>query len=253
MNKILGFLIVCIASNVYAQNNDVASRNDLLEIVSVDRMPLQIPQTEIENLKNGLTTKATDGFSAVERSPGTVKNFFLHLNAAKTSLVNKQQNNFRAPTKAMNSPEVSENFSPEIYKDLSALKLTFKPAIFTRGELLVASSAGTNIKNAWSGMDRFFHVNGAGVVRLTEYDLGPTNGKFFMAKEAVNTYIKGKPAISKIFTDETGQSVEEIVWVSGSIFHMLTFGPDVIEGRTGTKQKNVPYISAVSLAQELQQ
>jgi hypothetical protein len=69
-----------------------------------------------------------------------------------------------------------------------------------------------------------------------------------MMKEAVNTKVRGKSAISRVFTDEDGQTIEEIVWVEGSKFYMLTFGPDLIPG---TKAKAAAHITAHSLAHEL--
>jgi hypothetical protein len=58
--------------------------------------------------------------------------------------------------------------------------------------------------------------------------------------------------ISKVFTDENGQSIEEIVWVNGNKLYMLTFGPDVVLSSAAVpKLKASSEVSAFSLAQEL--
>lgn len=69
-----------------------------------------------------------------------------------------------------------------------------------------------------------------------------------MIKEAVNAEVRGKPAISRVFSDNEGKTVEEIVWVEGGKFYMLTFGPDVIPN---TRAKAAAHVSALTLAQEL--
>lgn len=69
-----------------------------------------------------------------------------------------------------------------------------------------------------------------------------------MMKEAVNTRVRGKPAISRVFTDDDGQTIEEVVWVDGGKFYMLTFGPDIMPG---TNAKAAAHVTAHTLAQEL--
>lgn len=135
-----------------------------------------------------------------------------------------------------------------MHKDLSKLKIRFKPKALDRGTLIAAAPSGTKINDIWTGVDRFFQIQGAGSVRLSEVDLAASGGKFYMMKEAVNTRVHGKPAISRVFTDDDGHTIEEVVWVEGGKFNMLTFGPDV---SPGTKAKAAAHITAHSLAQEL--
>jgi hypothetical protein len=244
MKKIIGLIAVCIATNVFAQMGNgpatQAQNTDVAELVSIDQMPLPLPPGEAEKMQKSTRAIATDGFSLLEKSPEMVKGFFTHMDAAKTYLasqgaVNTQQNK-------------AEPVTPEVHKDLSTLKIRFKPTTLNRGTLMVAAPSGTKVGDAWTGVERFFKIEGAGSVRLSEVDLGATGGKFYMMKEAVNTRVHGKPAISRVFTDDEGRTIEEVVWVEGSKFFMLTFGPDLIPG---TKAKAAAHITAHSLAQEL--
>jgi len=137
-----------------------------------------------------------------------------------------------------------------VYKDISSLKLSFEPARFSSGTLVAIAAAGTIVGKAWTGSDRYYRIEGAGDMRLSETDLGATGGKFYMLKESVNTRVGGKPAISKVFSDEDGRTVEEILWVSGRKLYLLTFAPEMSTGGA-RKQKIAPSVSAYSLAQEL--
>ncbi|MGH8808160.1 MAG: hypothetical protein ACREX0_09815 [Noviherbaspirillum sp.] len=244
MNKFIGLFVVCVASNAFAQANNVATtlapNADLVEFVSLEQMPLPIPKSEVEKMQKLSSAKAIDGFSSTEKSPEMVRGFFHHMNTAKTLVAN------RLPENAQQ--QKGGKHSPEVHKDLSNLKLAFKAASFNRGTLVAAAPSGTQIDNAWTGVERFFQIEGAGSVRLSEFDLGATKGKFYMLKDAVNTRVNGKPAISKVFTDDDGQSIEEVVWVSGNKFYMFTFGPDIVPG---SKVKAAAHISAHTLAQEL--
>lgn len=104
------------------------------------------------------------------------------------------------------------------------------------------------IGKKWSGVERFFEVDGGGRMRLTEFDMGATNGKFFMLKEAINARVHGKPAISKVFRDSAGQTVEEVVWVNGPMLNILTYSPKVQEHR---QTSTSTHISAYSLVQQI--
>jgi hypothetical protein len=137
---------------------------------------------------------------------------------------------------------------PEVHEDLSTLKVRFQPKALDRATLIAAAPHGTKIDGAWTGVERFFQIPGAGSVRLSELDLAASEGKFFMIKEAVNTRVHGNPAISRVFTDTDGQTTEEVVWVEDGKLYMLTYGPDL---PPGTKAKANGHISAFSLVQEL--
>ena len=140
---------------------------------------------------------------------------------------------------------------PEAYKSLSELNLTFTPSTFSQGELIAVVPSGTLIDNAWTGVERFFQISGVGVVRLTEFDQAASKGKFYMLKDAVNTDVHGKQAISKVITNGN-KKIEEVVWVNGKKLYTLTFGPNTSPEDGGSKSKaTAPDISALSLALEL--
>ncbi|WP_317202268.1 hypothetical protein [Janthinobacterium sp.] len=217
----------------------------VFELVSVENMPMKPPPSEIENLRAGFKLKADDGVSHIEKSNSKVKNFFEHNKAAAGYL---SANEMRAsqPGVAKGRPVV-----PEVHRDLSAMKLSFKPAAFQRASLTAAAPAGTIVNGRWSGVERFFKIPDAGVAALTEIDLAATHGKYSMLKEAVNGAVNGGPAVSKVVMSDAGDSIEEVVWMNGSVYSHLVFGPNVVTAANGAKMKAVKQVSALSLAQEL--
>jgi hypothetical protein len=239
MKKYVAFFIACAATTAFANPTQINTGGEAVELVSADKMPLTPPKGEVEKLQKGVDSKAQDGFSKVENAPEKVKGFQLHLNAAKSALATRAQ--------ASKKPQAEAQLLPEVYKDLSSLNLGFKAAVLNNSSLIVAAPVGTKVGKAWSGVERFLQVEG-GVVRLTEYDLAATGGKFYMAKEMVNARVNGQSAISKIFVGDNGQTIEEIVWVTGHKFHMLTFSPDLAPG---TQLKAASHVSALSLATQL--
>lgn len=245
MKRTIGLIFTCIATNVFAQaGNSPANKlqpADAVELVSLDQMPISLPPGEAEKMRKNSRSIASDGFSSVEKSPETVKGFFNHMNMARTyvarqAIANTQQQ------------KTGEPVMPEVHNDLSKLRIHFRPKALNRGALIAAAPSGTLLNGAWTGVERFFQIAGAGSVRLSEVDLGATGGKFYMMKEAVNARVRGNPAISKVFTDDDGQTVEEVVWVEAGKFYMLTFGPDLTPG---TKSKVAAHVTAHLLAQEL--
>jgi hypothetical protein len=140
--------------------------------------------------------------------------------------------------------------APLVYRDLSAIKLSFKAVQVSGGKLIGVAPTGTMIGKVWTGAERYFYIGDAGVMRLSETDLSATGGKFYMLKEAINARVGGEPAISKLFIDNDGQTLEEVLWVSGHKLHMLSFAPAMTPGPNG-KAKIATHISAYSLAQDL--
>lgn len=245
MKRIIGFIVACIAANAFAQTSNNPANKDqtaaVVELVTLDRMPIPLPPGEAEKMRKSPRSIAADGFSSTEKSSETVKGFFNHMNTARAYVARKAIGNTQ-------QQKTGEPTMPEIHTDMSTLKIHFRPKSLNRGALIAAAPSGTLLNGAWTGVERFFQIEGVGSVRLSEVDLSATGGKFYMMKEAVNTRVRGNPAISKIFTDDDGQTIEEVVWVESGKFYMLTFGPN---HAIGNKSKVAAHVSAHLLAQEL--
>lgn len=141
---------------------------------------------------------------------------------------------------------------PEVHKNIESLKLSFKPVHFPRATLVAVAPAGTVVNGKWTGVERFFSISGVGLASLTEIDLAATKGKYSMLKEAVNGAVNGGPAVSRVFMNELGDSVEEVTWMNANVYSRLTFGPDVVAIAGGAKTKVARAVSGLSLAQEMQ-
>ncbi len=137
-----------------------------------------------------------------------------------------------------------------VVKSLADLKVGFSTAAVRSGSLIGAVPQGTVINGAWTGVERYFHIEGAGFSRVSETDMAATGGMFYMNKAAVNTTIAGKSAISAVFTDDSGQRIEEVLWVDGGKLNKVTFAPDMQNARYGLTKAN-SRVSAFSLASEL--
>jgi hypothetical protein len=213
-------------------------QSDRIRIVGVRDMPLPLPPGEAERAARIGASRADDGFSAKEYSPEAVRQFFNSVDFVKAGLGNERRDASR------------DVLDPRVQKDFRDLHLSFVPAVVGRGTLIGAAACGTLVDGRWTGLERFYRIDGAGYLRLTENDLNATGGAFHMIKNAINTTVGGKPAISVVFTDGEGRSVEEVMWVDGGKLFTLTYGPDVQTVPQG-KEKLNPRISAAGLAQEL--
>ncbi|HAT31014.1 MAG TPA: hypothetical protein DCW29_09250, partial [Janthinobacterium sp.] len=140
--------------------------------------------------------------------------------------------------------------APTLVQSLGDLKIGFTAAAVRNGKLIGAAPQGTMINGSWTGVERYFHIEGAGYSRVSETDLATTGGMFYMNKAAVNTTIAGKPAISAVLTDDSGRRIEEVVWGDGGKLYKVTFAPDMRNARHGLEKINAG-ISACSLASEL--
>jgi hypothetical protein len=246
MKKTIFILFATTACGVSAQNVTAVgnARTDFVQLVDIEQLPFGAPKAELDKARAKLHSilKAEDGFSSIEEAPETIRQFMNNLELAKHLAA--------APANAALAKSSVSLRAPVIFKDLSELELGFGPAVLNKGVLIGAAPSGTMIGNAWTGVDRYYRIEGAGHARLSESDMKPTGGMFYMLKSEVNTSIGGKPAISKVFTDEAGVRVEEVLWVRGSKLYVVTFAPEMQPSRYGKSKAN-PRISAVSLASEL--
>jgi hypothetical protein len=218
-----------------------AVEGDRARIVGAGDMPLPLPPGEAERAARIAASLADDGFSAKEYSPEAVRQFFNSVDFVKAGLGNQR---------GANEDPLADSPGPGILKDFGDLRLSFAPAVVSRGALIGAVACATLVDGRWTGLERYYRIDGAGFLRLTENDLNATGGMFHMFKDAINTTVGAKPAISVVFTDGEGRSVEEVMWVDLGKLYTLTYGPDVRPGPRG-KEKRDPHVSAAGLAQEL--
>lgn len=211
------------------------------ELIPGVNMPMQAPPGELERLRS--LARASDGVSFLEKSEDQVKQFYEHTRAAGRYLKANEQPQAGS---AQGHPPV-----PQVYRSLASLRLTFRPADLDRATLLAASPSGTIVDGRWTGVERFLRIPNAGTVVLTELDLAASNGKLMMFKDAVNTRVGGQPAMSKVVIDNSGATIEEVIWMKAGICYHLVYGPDMAAAPNGRKAKSAPAVSARSLAQEL--
>lgn len=220
---------------------------DRVLLVGASQMPLPPPAAELRKMQNMSTMKAEDGFSTVDKSPEHVRQFMNDLELVKRTQSNAED--ATAFVEALKSGKAPPT-APVIVKSLGDLKLGFSTAAVRSGRLIGVAPQGTVLNGKWTGVERYFHIEGGGYSRVSETDLAASGGMFYMNKAAVNTSVDGKPAISVVMTDELGHRVEEILWVSGRKLYKVTYAPDQQPGRYGKMKSNLA-VSAVSLALEL--
>lgn len=211
------------------------------ELVPGVNMPMQAPPGEMEKLRS--LPRAGDGVSFLEKSDDQVKQFYERTRAAGKYLEANEQPQAGS---AQGRPPV-----PHLVRSLAALRLTFRPADLRRATLLGASPSGTIVDGRWTGVERFLLIPNAGTAVLTELDLPASNGKLMMREEAVNTRVGGQPAMSKVIVDNSGATIEEVIWMKAGISYHLVYGPDMVAGPNGRKDKSAPRVAARSLAREL--
>lgn len=231
-------LLILIINNVYAK--------DLVEFIDIDQSPIPLPPSELIALNNNKINKilADDGFSHLEKKSTEINNFTNSLNMAKSKKL-----------KSMKITNIAQ--SHIVYEKLSDLKFSFKPFNFNQGNLIAVLPHGTFKNNVWTGVDRFFDIPNIGIARLEELDLGANQGKVYMFKTEVNTKVRGKEAISKIFLNNTSK-LENISWVENNMSYTLSFQPiksslkkTEVSSLNSSMKIIQPTFSAYSLTKEL--
>lgn len=219
---------------------------DRMQVLGVGQMPLPLPKAELLKMQSASTMRADDGFSTAEKSPERVRQFINDLEIVTTHQSSHQEMEFFAEALKQGKTPAA----PMVVRDINALRLTFPTVIARTGTFMGAVPQGTLVDGAWTGVQRYFHIAGAGHARISETDMGATGGMFYMNKAAINTTMAGKPAISMVFTDDHGQRIEEVLWVDGTKLYTVSFAPEMHKGRHGPMKTNAN-ISAFSLAGEL--
>jgi hypothetical protein len=191
--------------------------------------------------------KADDGFSNTSIAPDRVRQFFNNLEIVKGQTTSAREAEGFAEMMISGKGMPT---APIVVNKLTDLKIGFVPANVRTGRLIGASPQGTIVNGAWTGVERYFEIEGGGYSRISETDMAASGGMFYMNKTAVNATVAGKPAISMVFTDDQGRRIEEVLWVEGRKLYVVTYAPTLQSGRYGMMKANTA-ISAFALATEL--
>jgi hypothetical protein len=219
---------------------------DHVQLVGLGEMPLPLPKSELQRLQTPMV-KADDGFSNLSNEPDRVREFFNNLEIVKGQQAGAREAESYGEMMISGKPVPS---APLVVSNLADLKVGFKPASVRTGKLLGVAPQGTIVNGAWTGVERYFHIEGGGSSRISETDMAASGGIFYMNKAAVNATVAGKPAISMVFIDEQGRRIEEVLWVDGAKLYKVTYAPKLQAGRYGMMKANTA-VSAFALATEL--
>ena len=176
-------------------------------LVGANQMPLPPSPAEPRKLQNKSMMKADYGFSTADRSPEHVRQFFNDLEVVKGHQSSAEE--AAACAEALKSGKAIPTV-PMVVKCLGDLKLGSSALAVRSGKLIGAAPQGTIVDGKWTGVERYFHIEGSGYSRVSETDMAASGGMFYMEKAAVNTTVAGKPAISVVMTDDQGRRVEQV-------------------------------------------
>lgn len=249
MKSILCIALAVASATAFAQSpppKPIPSGKDRVQLVGVGQMPLPLPKSELQRLQTPMA-KADDGFSNLSNEPDRVRQFFNNLEIAKGPQASAQEAESFAEMMISGKQVPS---APLVVGKLTDLKVGFKPAAVRTGKLIAVAPQGTIVNGAWTGVERYFQIEGGGSSRISETDMGASGGMFYMNKAAVNATVAGKPAISMVFTDEQDRRIEEVLWVDGPKLYKVTYAPSLQAGRYGMMKANTA-VSAFALATEL--
>lgn len=252
MKKIIWPAVAFVYASAFAQAPEAMpgpakGSTDRVLLVGANQMPLPPPPIELRKMQNMSTMKADDGFSTVETAPERVHQFMNDLEVVKGHQSSAAE--ATAFAEALKSGKAIPT-APVVVNSLGDLKLGLSVAAVRSGRLIGAAPQGTMVNGAWTGVERYFRIEGGGYSRVSETDMAASGGMFYMNKGAVNTSVAGKPAISIVFRDDQGRTVEEVLWVNGGKLYKVTYAPDQQTGRYGMMKTNSA-VSALSLASEL--
>jgi hypothetical protein len=249
MRRILCIALALASTTAFAQSPPTSpgpAGRDPVQLVGPGQMPLPLPKPELRRLQTS-STKADDGFSNLSTEPDRVRQFFNNLEIVKGHQAGAQEAESYA--KMMISGKLAPT-APLLVGKLTDLKVGFVPAAVRTGKLIGAVPQGTIVNGAWTGVERYFEIEGGGHSRISETDMAASGGMFYMNKAAVNATVAGKPAISMVFTDDQGRRIEEVLWVDGPKLYKVTYAPNLQPGRYGMMKANTA-VSAFALATEL--
>ncbi|NIA00248.1 hypothetical protein [Massilia sp. CCM 8734] len=252
MKKIIVAAVTLACTSAFAQGphampGPAKGGADRVLLVAPDKMPLPPPPGQLHQLQRSAMIKAEDGFSTVKKSPEQVCKFMNELAVIKGRQSTAAEAAAFVETVKSGKPIPT---TPIVVNSAGDLKVGFHAVAVRSGKLIGATPQGTIINGKWTGIERYFHIEGSGYWRVSETDLAASGGMFYLNKAAVNTTVAGKPAISIVLTDDQGQRLEEVLWVNGGTLYKVTYAPDQHAGHDGKKINSA--ISAVSLAAELQ-
>lgn len=124
MKKTICILLAAIAPASFAQSLIAAAsaRSDLVQLFSMEQLPLGAPKTELDKARAKIYTsaRADDGFSSIEVAPEMVQQFMNNLDLAKTLAASPQNGAMKKSSDSLRAPE--------IFKDLTELELGFGPS-----------------------------------------------------------------------------------------------------------------------------
>lgn len=249
MKSILCITLAAASATAFAQSPPASSKltsKDHVQLVGPGQMPLPVPKSELQGLQATMD-KASDGFSNLSNEPNRVRQFFNNVEIVKGQHASAREAESFAEMITSGKPVPT---APLVVSELTDLKVRFTPAAVRTGKLIGVAPQGTILNGAWTGVERYFQVEGGGYSRISETDMAASGGMFYMNKAAVNATVAGKPAISMIFTDDHGRRVEEVLWVNGPKLYTVTYAPDLQPGRYGMMKANTA-VSAFALATEL--
>ena len=250
MNKLILAILLCINTTAWAQNQtgDHAKvlTSDQAILVEPGQMPLPPPPNDGRHPGTGAPTRAADGVSALTNDPRSVKQFFNKVDVVRS--VHSSQNDLDSFNAAVHGGAIGK-MAPVVIKDLSSLKLTFKPSTPNNGKLIGVSPQGTVIGDRWTGVETYFEIQG-GVLCVSELDLKASGGGFYMNKSSANTQVGGKPAHASILKDDAARQIEEVMWMNDGKLVTVTYAPEMTMGRFGLSKANSS-VSALSIANSL--
>lgn len=249
MKDIFCISLAVASAAAFAQSPTTLSMptsKDHVQLVGPAQMPLPLPKSELQKLQ-AATSRADDGISSLSNEPDRVRQFFNNLEIVEGQQASAQEaeNYAQMITSGKSVPT-----APLVVRNLADLKVGFMPASVRTGKLIGVAPQGTIVNGAWTGVERYFQIEGGGYSRISETDMAASGGMFYMNKAAVNTTVAGKPAISVVFTDDKGRRVEEVLWVNGPKLYTVTYAPNLQPGRYGMMKANTA-VSALTLATEL--
>lgn len=248
--KNIFYITLAVASTAaFAQSPPASPKptsKDHVQLVGLDQMPLPVPKPELSRLQAPMA-KASDGFSNLSNESNRVRQFFNNLEIVKGRQASAREAEGYAE---MITSGRALPTAPLVVAKLTDLKVFFTPASIRTGKLIGVAPQGTIVNGAWTGVERYFQIEGGGYSRISETDMAASGGMFYMNKAAVNATVAGKPAISMIFTDDQGRRVEEVLWVNGPKLYTVTYAPTLQPGRYGMMKANTA-VSAFALATEL--
>lgn len=108
----------------------------------------------------------------------------------------------------------SQKNEAELRSSLTGIPASLVQTPLAHAELVGTKPSGAFNNGRWSGITRYFRVQGLGLIEFSEDDYVSAGTRLALAEEALDTEVNGTPAMSEAALSSDGRAKASLYWVT---------------------------------------